>query len=94
MFLAVGDYEPPQEKSAPAPAAHRIHLLAMCRRMLLMIGFMNEDKADHMMQGVQRIFSRGVYSEDDVAIMMGVARQADWAAKNGAGAKPKGSTSG
>jgi tRNA C32,U32 (ribose-2'-O)-methylase TrmJ len=34
-----------------------------------------------MMQGVQRIFSRGVYSDDDVAIMMGVARQADWAAR-------------
>ncbi len=41
--------------------------------MLLQIGFMKEDKADHMMQGVQRIFSRGVYSDDDVAIMMGVS---------------------
>ena len=72
---------------------HKLKLMEMWREMLLLIGFMKEDKADHMMQGVQRIFSRGVYSEDDVSIMMGVARQADWAARNGPGAKPKGSTS-
>ena len=94
LYSALGTYEPPIEKSLPAVAVHKQKLTGMWREMLLLIGFMKEDKADHMMQGVQRIFSRGVYSEDDVAIMMGVARQADWAAKNGAGAKPKGSTSG
>lgn len=93
LYGSLGTYEPPLEKSLPAVAVHKQKLTAMWREMLLLIGFMKEDKADHMMQGVQRIFSRGVYSEDDVAIMMGVARQADWAAKNGAGAKPKGSTS-
>ncbi len=94
LYSALGTYEPPVEKSLPAVAIHKQKLTTMWREMLLLIGFMKEDKADHMMQGVQRIFSRGVYSEDDVAIMMGVARQADWAAKNGAGTKPKGSTSG
>ncbi len=93
LFSAQGSYEPPVEKSPPAAAAHKLKLLEKWREMLLLIGFMKEDKADHMMQGVQRIFSRGVYSEDDAAIMMGVARQADWAARNGPGAKPKGSTS-
>ncbi len=93
LYGAQGSYEPPVEKSLPAVAAHKQKLADMWRDMLLLIGFMKEDKADHMMQGVQRIFSRGVYSEDDVAIMMGVARQADWAAKNGPGAKPRGSTS-
>ena len=92
LYVALGLYEPPLEKSLPAVAAHKHKLSVMWREMLLRIGFMQEDKADHMMQGVQRIFSRGVYSEDDVAIMMGVARQADWAAKNGAGVKTKGST--
>jgi tRNA/rRNA methyltransferase len=87
LYCALGAYEPPVEKSAPAVAAHKLKLMEMWRRMLLLIGFMKEDKADHMMQGVQRVFSRGVYSEDDVAIMMGVARQADWAARNGPGAK-------
>ena len=93
LFGALGTYEPPVEKSQPAVAVHKLKLMEMWREMLLLIGFMKEDKADHMMQGVQRIFSRGVYSEDDVSIMMGVARQADWAARNGPGAKPKGSTS-
>ena len=92
LYGALGTYEPPVEKSLPAAAVHKQKLAALWREMLLLIGFMKEDKADHMMQGVQRIFSRGVYSDDDVAIMMGVARQADWAARNGPGAKPKGST--
>ena len=92
LYGALGTYEPPVEKSLPAAAVHKQKLAALWREMLLLIGFMKEDKADHMMQGVQRVFSRGVYSEDDVAIMMGVARQAEWAARNGPGAKPKGST--
>ena len=92
LYGALGTYEPPVEKSLPAAAVHKQKLAALWREMLLLIGFMKEDKADHMMQGVQRIFSRGVYSDDDVAIMMGVARQAEWAARNGPGAKPKGST--
>lgn len=94
LYGALGTYEPPVEKSPPAAAAHKLKVLEKWRDMLLLIGFMKEDKADHMMQGVQRVFSRGIYSEDDAAIMMGVARQADWAARNGPGAKPKGSTSG
>jgi len=93
LFSATGSYEPPAEKSLPAISVHKQKLSEMWREMLLLIGFMKEDKSDHMMQGVQRIFSRGVYSEDDVAIMMGVARQADWAARHGPGIKPKGSTS-
>lgn len=93
LYGALGTYEPPVEKSPPASAARKLKLTEMWRDMLLQIGFMKDDKADHMMQGIQRIFSRGVYSEDDAAILMGVARQADWAARNGPGVKPKGSTS-
>ncbi|MEI6647654.1 MAG: RNA methyltransferase [bacterium] len=82
IYSALGTYEPPVEKSVPASAAQKLKLLEKWRAMLLTIGFMKDDKADHMMQGVQRIFSRGTFSEDDVAIMMGVARQADWAARH------------
>ena len=40
------------------------------------------------MQGFHRVFSRGVFTRDDAALMLGVARQARWAAKNrGPGAK-------
>ena len=34
------------------------------------------------MQGFHRVFSRGVFTKDDAALMLGVARQAIWAAKN------------
>ncbi len=83
LYTALGSYEPPVEKSAPVVAAHKLKMLERWRDMLLEIGFMKEDKADHMMQGVQRIFSRGIFSRDDAAIMMGVARQAEWAARQG-----------
>jgi len=81
LFLARGSYEPPQEKSDVAAAGHRIQMMKMWRQLLLDIGFMKPDKADHMMQGVQRVFSRGAITRDDVDILMGMARQADWAAK-------------
>ena len=47
--------------------------------MLEEIGYMEEQKADHMMQGIHRVFSRGVVTKDDAALLLGVARQAVWA---------------
>lgn len=82
LFLAGDTYEPPCEKSPTALVAQRLKLLQMWREMLLLVGFMSAEKADHMMQGVQRIFSRGARSVDDVNILMGVARQANWAARH------------
>ena len=83
LFTALGSYEPPREKSDLAPAGHRIQMMKMWRKLLLEIGFMKDDKADHMMQGVQRIFTRGAVTLDDVHILMGMARQAEWASKRG-----------
>ncbi len=82
LFTASENYRAPVEKSEPAVSSRKLQLAGMWREMLLKIGFMEDDKADHMMQGIQRIFSRGVYSDDDVSIMMGVARQSGWAAEN------------
>jgi tRNA C32,U32 (ribose-2'-O)-methylase TrmJ len=42
---------------------------------------MDEETADHMMQGVRRILSRGTLTDRDVRILMGIARQMDWCAK-------------
>jgi tRNA/rRNA methyltransferase len=80
LFLADGTYEPPQEKSLEASGKLRERMFEMWRETLITIGFMNEDKADHMMQGFRRIMSRGPLTEDDVRIMMGIARQTQWAA--------------
>ena len=58
----------------------RERMFEMWRETMFEIGFMKKDKADHMMMGLRRILSRGKLSEDDVRILMGIARQAAWAA--------------
>ena len=49
---------------------------------------MKPEQTDHFMQGFHRVFSRGVYSRDDAALMLGVARQALWAADKAKNASP------
>lgn len=83
IFVASQTYEPPQEKSDEAPSELRERMFEMWRETLLQVGFMEEDKADHMMLGLRRILSRGPLSVDDVKIMMGIARQTRWAAGQG-----------
>ena len=34
-----------------------------------------------MMQGFQRLFSRGIQTDADLSMLLGVARQAQWAAR-------------
>ena len=80
IFVASGVYESPREKSDAAPSELRERMFEMWRETLMHIGFMKEDKADHMMYGLRRILSRGSLTVDDVRIMMGIARQALWAA--------------
>jgi len=80
IFVASGGYEAPAEKSGLASSALRERMFAMWRRTLLHVGFMEEEKAEHMMYGLRRILSRGAWTQDDVRILMGIARQAYWAA--------------
>lgn len=83
LYSASGTYEQPiQEKSPPSTVAERRILMRMWREVMLKIGFMQDEKADHMMQGFQRIFSRGIKTSDDAHIMMGVARQMNWASRD------------
>ena len=63
-----------------APSELRERLFAIWRATLLDIGFMNEDKADHMMLGLRRVWSRGKMTVDDVNILLGIARQMQWRA--------------
>ncbi len=81
LFLASGHWQPPLEKSPEAPSILRERFFTMWRNMLLAIGFMEPEKADHMMLGIRRIFGRGKMTEDDVRILMGVARQTLWVAE-------------
>ena len=82
IFVASGSYEGPAEKSEEAPSQLRERMFGLWRETLLEIGFMKDDKAEHMMLGLRRILSRGILTVDDVKILMGIARQAAWAARN------------
>jgi len=79
LFTASGRYQPPSEKAPPAPQAQKMQLMKNWSNMLVEIGFMEPVQADHFMQGFHRVFSRGVVTKDDAALMLGVARQAIWA---------------
>lgn len=81
LYLASGQYEPPQEAHEEAGIVMRERMVEMWRAMLNEIGFFDEGKEEHMMMGIRRIFSRGKLTEADVNILMGVARQARWAAR-------------
>lgn len=81
LFTAVDHYEPPEEKSPEASSQLRERMFEIWKSTLLEIGFMKDDKAEHMMLGLRRILSRGRLTEDDVKIMMGIARQSLWAAQ-------------
>jgi tRNA/rRNA methyltransferase len=80
LFVAAGVYEPPEEATPEASSALRERMFQMWREILLEIGFMEEEKSQHMMLGLRRILSRGPMNENDVKIMMGIARQMRWKA--------------
>ena len=79
VFVQSETHVPPSEKSEPASSEFRERMFSLWRESLLKIGFMNDDKADHMMLGLRRVMSRGALTNDDVKIMMGIARQTEWA---------------
>ncbi len=78
LYASSGTFEPLPEKSPLAESAMKERMFAMWQELLLEIGFMEPAKARHMMLGIRRIFARGVLSEDDVRILMGIARQTRW----------------
>jgi tRNA/rRNA methyltransferase len=78
IFIAAGVFEGSREKSPEATAQQRERMFAIWEETLLAIGFMKEDKAEHMMLGLRRILSRGPLSDADVRILMGIARQMQW----------------
>ena len=78
LFLATGHFQPTGEHHPEAPSHMRERMVDMWDAMLRDIGFYGDDKAEHMLMGMRRIFSRGKLSVADVNILMGVARQTQW----------------
>jgi tRNA/rRNA methyltransferase len=81
LFVAADRFEASVEKSPEAPSALRERMFSMWEQTLLDIGFMKEEKAEHMMLGLRRILSRGRLTDADVRILMGIARQTQWCAE-------------
>ena len=79
LFVGSEVFEPPQEAHPEAPVKARERMIAVWQEMLQDVGFFNRDNLEHMMMGFRRIFSRGPLSQADVNILMGVARQVQWA---------------
>jgi TrmH family RNA methyltransferase len=80
LFVASETFEPSTEKSPEASSVMRERMFAMWEQTLLDIGFMEEQKSQHMMLGLRRILSRGTLTDSDVRILMGMARQSQWCA--------------
>jgi len=78
LFLATGHFQPAGEHHPEAPSVMRERMYTMWDDMLKDIGFYEDEKADHMMMAMRRIFSRGKLSVADVNILMGICRQAKW----------------
>lgn len=78
LYLASEQYVPPEEGVPLADSGLRERMYGMWRETLLKIGFMEDEKADHMMMALRRILSRGNLTEIDARIMMGIARQTQW----------------
>lgn len=83
LYMASGSVTERGEDSPEASSEIRERMFALWREALLEIGFMEDQKADHMMLGLRRILSRGKLTEIDARIMMGIARQTLWLAQRG-----------
>lgn len=82
LFVASDQFRLSDEKTPPASHAFRERMFDCWEQTMKDIQFCPDEKLDHMMLGLRRVLSRGELSENDVKIMMGLARQASWAANH------------
>jgi TrmH family RNA methyltransferase len=78
LFTAAGTFQPSEEKAEEANSELRERMFATWREMMIETEFTHEQKLEHMMMGLRRIFSRGKLTVPDVKILMGLAKQALW----------------
>lgn len=82
LFLLANDasYKPPEECSPEADGKMRARLYDAWSAMMLETEFCEKEKLNHMMLGLRRIFSRGKLTDNDVKILLGIAKQSRWVA--------------
>jgi tRNA/rRNA methyltransferase len=83
VFVATGTFKPAEEKADEANSELRERMFSVWREMMIKTEFTHEQKLEHMMMGIRRIFTRGKLTAPDVKILMGLAKQSIWAADQG-----------
>ena len=78
LFTAAEIFQPSEEKAEEAPSELRERMFGVWREMMVKTEFTHEQKLEHMMMGLRRIFSRGKLIVPDVKILMGLAKQSIW----------------
>ena len=78
IFVASEQFVASSEKAEEANSDLRERMFALWQEMMLKSGFTHEQKLEHMMMGLRRIFSRGKLTVPDVKILMGLAKQSLW----------------
>jgi tRNA/rRNA methyltransferase len=64
----------------PAPAEAVQRMYEHLQRALLSIGFLHPQNPEHLMFAIRRLFGRAGLDEHEVRIILGMARQMEWAA--------------
>ncbi|HXG19396.1 MAG TPA: RNA methyltransferase [Methylomirabilota bacterium] len=82
VFLAARERTPALERSL-ALAEQQELMYEKLKRALLHIGFLHKDNPEHIMFALRRILGRAGLEERDVRILLGMARQIEWYAKEG-----------
>ncbi|WFB36201.1 TrmH family RNA methyltransferase [Kiritimatiellota bacterium B12222] len=82
LYQVIGDFSLGDEKTPPADHRFMERMFDCWDLAMKDIHFCQDEKREHMMMGLRRVLTRGTLTENDVKIMMGLARQASWAAKN------------
>lgn len=82
IYQAIGDFSLGEEKTPPADHRFLERMFECWDKAMKDIHFCEDEKREHMMLGLRRVLTRGSLTENDVKIMMGLARQASWASKN------------
>jgi len=86
LRLASGVAEPRQEETRHlAPAALGERMFSVLEQALRAIGFVHRDNDVHMMRAFRRMLGRAALDEYEARVVLGLARQIDWAARQAAG---------
>ncbi len=80
IFTAASVFQPSEETAPEADTALRERMFRMWREMMIETQFVHDQKLDHMMMGLRRIFNRGKLTVPDCKILMGLSKQSIWVA--------------